>query len=60
VPVLEAGNYRQPEDMFVDGFIHLSPGHRVIAAAMGVSRRTRFGAGRLVSGRRVGRGGCDW
>lgn len=37
VPVLEAGPayVNQPEDMFVDGFIHLSPhGHQVIAATM--------------------------
>ncbi len=37
VPVLEASPayVNQPEDMFVDGFIHLSPhGHRVIAAAL--------------------------
>ncbi len=37
VPVLEASPayVNQSEDMFVDGFIHLSPhGHRVIAAAL--------------------------
>jgi len=57
VPVLEASPVyvNQPEDMFVDGFIHLSPhGHRVIAAAMldFLTARGLLPADRAATGRR--------